>query len=109
MTRTKKEAKVADKRYRRIVAEIYAVQNNGDISVLEADYEWVVKALQDGKIRTGLINAAALQVQTPDGVKRADPGDWITRDDSGNLNVIRADEFENEYEEVPVEGMVDQG
>lgn len=40
-----------------------------------------------------------LDVKTPEGVSRADTGDWIVRDGE-NFHVVKADDFEEHYEKV---------
>lgn len=100
----KKTTVMTSNRYRAIPQEFFAVQNNGDLSVLEADVDWVAAAIGDEKIRLALINNHAVLVQTPGGMERAGVGDWITRDDSGNLGVITSAEWEGNYEAVSGDG-----
>lgn len=69
------------------------------IEFSEDPSEWLVLALAGGKIMKHPVwPDKRLQVTTETGPYIADENDWIVRYKEGNFSVIKADEFDENYE-----------
>lgn len=73
------------RRFRRKLAGVEAFQLIDDLANHCAAVNWVIG--NGGKVEFPML-APCLFIQTPDGNKRADIGDWIVRDDEGRFHVF---------------------
>lgn len=94
-------------KYRKKPVEIEAFQYDGDLKGSDGEYyvpEWAVKAFENGTLMYTSFSPSqipcGLCVRTPNGDRYAQVGDYIIKDENGELYVYSPDIFEKTYEKV---------
>ncbi len=85
-------------RYRKLPVEIEAVQIGGDESVLMFTETYAGKR----QIQCGYdADCHYILISTPEGVMRAEDGDWIIKDVAGEIYSCKDEIFQQTYEPYP--------
>lgn len=90
-------------RYRNTLTDIEAFKWTGGPDQTE-DPMWIIRAIECGMVwfeNTGTENVH-MAIETLDGVKIANPGDYVIQDIQGEIFPCRPDIFEKKYEPVGV-------
>lgn len=91
---------MASYRTKPVLIEAYQVPSPGD-DTTRATPAWLLQAIADRRVN--VLPAGGVEISAVDGVKRADVGDWITRDEKGELAPSKAAAFAATYDLVPPE------
>ena len=88
-------------KYRKKPVVVNAFKWTGDMFQNE-DPEWLIEAIQEGKVYFSNIgaNAVTMQIETLEGTHSANRGDYIIQGVKGELYPCKPDIFEMTYEEV---------
>lgn len=89
-------------KYRQKTAVIEAFKWTGDQDQTE-DPIWIVEAIRANTVRFGYLedHSVVLLIDTPEGTRRANQGDYVIRGANGKIVPCAASIFEATYEAVP--------